>query len=123
MPQHKLESGILPQFAQWVKIWTELPDYVQIRKPLRLFEAVNDGYSLQTVYDYARKHLQGEDEDLNFLVKMYSFCLVLIETVNGQIFGAFVTAYPLNTSLSARLDFVGTIESFVFMFTNQDTSL
>ena len=43
----------------------------------------------------------------------YHYCLVLIETVTGHTFGAFVSAFPV---IERGQTFTGTIESFVFMF-------
>ena len=80
-----------------------------------MFQAIKDGYSLLTIYEYAKRYLENEDQiDEDFDANdSYHYCLVLVETSTGHTFGAFLSAFP---QLVRGQTFVGTVESFAFMF-------
>lgn len=77
-----------------------LPDYVKIRVPEQLYNASVDGFNLQNLY---RKCAPYKHE--------YKFSLLLIETRQKQVFGAFVDdVFRKNPK-----GYLGTSESFVFV--------
>lgn len=78
VPNCPLNSQIL-KFEDFAKMWQFLPDYVRIRIPELLYCANADGFNLQSLY---RKMQPYKNE--------YKFTLILIQTKNDQVFGAFV---------------------------------
>lgn len=80
-----------------MKIWSSLPDYVQIRKPQLIYRADRDGYALSTIYEQAKKYVEDEAiiDDLNQEINdSYHYCLFLVQTTKGKVFGAFISAFP-----------------------------
>ena len=111
IPNYVLDSKII-KFNQWTKIWKMLPTYVQFRKPEKIFASANDGYNLSTMYNNGYNFLDESDEGGQELVH-YHYALMIIETSRDQIFGAFITGFPMH---QRGTPFVGTAESFVFIF-------
>ena len=75
-----------------------MPDYVKIRVPELFYSSSVDGYNLHNLY---RKCAPIQNE--------YKFSLVLIQTINNQVFGFFIDEVFGNAK-----DYIGSSESFIF---------
>ena len=73
---------------------------VRIRFPEIVFRASTNGYNLQNFYN-------SVDE----FVDTYHYCVILIKTADGDVFGAFLDVIP---DSSKKEKFVGTSDCFVF---------
>ena len=98
MPNVKLNSNIV-QYDEFAKIWQMMPDYVKIRVPELLYASTSDGFNLQNLY---RKYAPFKHE--------YKFSLVLVQTTQNQVFGAFFDEVFKKTPKG----YIGSSESFVF---------
>jgi hypothetical protein len=78
MPNCPMNSSIL-KFEEFVRMWHFLPDYVKIRIPELVYNASSDGFNLSSMW---RRMANYKNE--------YKFSLLLIQTKNNEVFGAFV---------------------------------
>lgn len=109
LPNFEFKSSII-SYLEFVRLWQCLPPYVSIRKPEKIFETAEDGYNLLTMYSRCSKFL--DEQDLGGADReYYHFSLMLVRTERDFVFGAFISSFPL---YSARRQFKGTQESFVF---------
>ena len=76
-----------------------------------VYSTAQDGYNLTTMYTFCRNFID-EQEDGGEELKDYFYTLLIIHTGNEEIFGAFISAFPFN---GVKDQFVGTVESFVFL--------
>ena len=109
IPEHIVKSTIF-NFSEFTSIWKCFPNYVQTRKPVKVFESANDGFNLQTLYSKAKQFLD-DNNDGDGDLSDYHYCLILVHTTAESKFGAFISAFPYP---DARNPFKGTSESFVF---------
>lgn len=119
IPHYYLEkSEILPQFVDFISIWNMLPSYIQLRKPRKIFATYEDGYNINNLYQKCYKFKDSQDFDCQYGADMsnYFSSLILIQTKENQIFGAFLTAFP---AMGVEGRFLGTTQSFVFYFDNR----
>ncbi len=85
-------------------MWGMLPDYVRIRNPQLLYNTHSDGFNLQNLY---RTSMDYKNE--------YKFTLLLIQTKNKQVFGAFLDdVIQVHTR-----GYLGSNDSFVFVLRPQ----
>jgi len=98
MPNCPMNSAIL-KFDEFVKMWGFLPDYVKIRIPELIYQTSSDGFNLQSLY---RKMAAYKNE--------YKFSLLLIQTKNNEVFGAFVD----DVFRKHLKGYIGSSDSFVF---------
>ena len=70
---------------------------------------------MNNMYTKCEKHVESQDIDIKYGsgLSQYFSTLFLIKTKNGEIFGAFITAFP---AMGVEGRFLGTAESFVFFF-------
>ncbi|EDV23947.1 uncharacterized protein TRIADDRAFT_57693 [Trichoplax adhaerens] len=87
---------------QWSQIWNMIPDRFYIKVPIMLFTSAEHGCSLKTFYLKAADH-----EPM----------VLLIKTLEGEVFGAFVAASWERRKKHPNLSFFGTGESFLFTLT------
>ena len=76
-----------------------LPEIMRIRIPKVVYKASEDGYNLVNIYNKCDQYTES-----------YSISIILVESTQGEIFGAFVDAIPSQNSNK----FVGTTDAFVF---------
>lgn len=79
---------------------------------MKIYRSIDDGYNLSTLYASAYNFLDESDEGGHELVH-YHYALMVVETSRHEIFGCFITGYPMH---QRGTPFVGTAESFVFTF-------
>ncbi|XP_066917803.1 GTPase-activating protein skywalker-like [Clytia hemisphaerica] len=85
---------------QWQELNEWLPARVQIMQPFMLFTTNKDGYNLKTLYQLC------EDEEQT---------LVIIQTSNNEIFGAYLSAsLQQRHDGRANMSYFGTGETFLF---------
>lgn len=98
MPNVALNSTIVT-FEEFAKIWRMMPDYVKIRVPELLYASTSDGFNIQNLY---RKLAPYKHE--------YKFTLLIIQTKQNQVFGAFID----EVIKKSPKGYLGSAESFVF---------
>lgn len=84
-----------------------------------MFTSIEDGYNINNLYSNCYKFVEDQDIDCKFGagLSQYFNSLLLIKTRKGEIFGAFLTAFP---AMGVEGKFLGTPESFVFYFDHRD---
>jgi hypothetical protein len=75
-----------------------------------MFRTGEHGYNLVSLYAAASNYIDRMDSSTSG-VKNYHYCLIIVQTSKDEVFGAFITAFP---AYDARVNFLGTAESFVF---------
>ena len=111
--EYKIVSDFLPNLnecpssilsmKQFYRLWMMLPEYCQIRVPLKLYSAIVDGYSLSTLYAKCNAYHKAMSVKFVFLI---------IKTLDDDIFGAFID----NVIYKSITKFYGSTESFLFGF-------
>jgi len=76
-----------------------LPEVVRIRIPEVIFKASEHGYNIKKIYEKCEEYADS-----------YEHCIILIESTEGSIFGAYLDVIPQ----AKEGKFVGSGESFVF---------
>lgn len=74
------ESNILSN-AEFLKMWSQLPQILRPNDLQKIFEANVDGYSLRNIYNLAEKH------------KMKQGLIFLIETTKDEVFGGYLSNF------------------------------
>ena len=67
IPHYNLEkSQILPEFVDFISIWNNFPSYIQLRKPVKVFTTVEDGYNINMLYQACYKFVDEQDVDCKY---------------------------------------------------------
>lgn len=80
-------DSILIDYKMYVMFWQFLPDYIRIRSPKLIFRATVNGYNIRNFYKACEEYNES-----------YHFCLIIIKTTEGAIFGCLIDEMPVSTS-------------------------
>jgi len=98
LPNIKVKSEIV-DYKLFVMFWRMLPDFIRIRVPQQIYSSYEDGLSYQTLLNRCSDYTSD-----------FKFSLLLVRTIKGEIFGAFIDAVFQVTNN----EHLGSGDSFVF---------